>query len=111
MADSIDIQKLIDVLKELRSASLQINTNPTENNVKALMHKYDMLFLGEKFNHIYSLELCHTLKNHFNLDVDNNTLNKLIPLACKSLNMQYNSLVYVANIGKSTADCYEIILW
>lgn len=105
-------KELIDVLLELRSASMQLGTHPTECEVKALMRKYNLLFLGEKINHIYSNELCHALKNYFHLETDNDELISLLPDACKFLNMEYIPLVEVSKLGKtSKPDCYEIILW
>ncbi len=108
----MDIKKLIEILLELRAASLQIGKNPSENEIKSLMQKYDMLFLGENINRIYSIELCHSLKNYFHIETDINELNDLIPVACKSLNMKYETLVAIDDLGKNPKlKCYEIILW
>lgn len=54
---TLDVQTLVDVLVELRSASMKTSTNITEENIKNLIDKYDMLFLGGKLNAIYSMEL------------------------------------------------------
>ena len=108
----MDIDKLIEILLELRTASMQIHLKQSENEIKTVMNKYDMLFLGEKFNNIYSVELCHSMKNYFKVEIENNKLNELIPTICKSLNMKYEPLVAVSKLGKSTEPVgYNIILW
>lgn len=108
----LNIQKLLEILLELRSASAQINLNPTEDNLKEVMHKYDMLFVGEKFNCIYSNELAHSLNTVFGIPIGDEELNKLIPIACKSLNMKYEPMVEVSKISTSNPPiaCYQITL-
>lgn len=108
----MDIKQLIDVLLELRSASMKMSSLSSEDEIKAVMHRYDMLFVGEKFNLIYSADLCHALKNYFHLNTDKIELNNLIPTACKSLSMKFEPLIEVSKIGKSIEpDQYKIILW
>lgn len=108
----MDKDIFIEILIKLRSDSILANSNPTEDNFKELIHKYDMLFLGEKFNTIYSVELNHALKNHFRIDSNIDELNELIPNICDTLKMKYEPLVYVENVGKAdVVDCYKIILW
>lgn len=106
------IENLIEVLMELRSESMQLNSNSTETAVKLLMNKYNMLFLGEKFNTIYSNELCYALKDYFHFEVTNDKLNSLLPNACEYLNMKYEPLIQIGKIGhNSKPDCYSVILW
>lgn len=108
----MDKQQLVEILRELRSASMSLGPEPSEYSLKSLMQKYNMLFVGEKFNVIYSRELCHALKNYFCVEISNDDLNKLLPGACKSLNMQLEPLIEISKIGKSsTPDCYQITLW
>ncbi len=102
------IQNLVDVLVELRNAS--INSSP--NTIKTLMNEYDMLFVGEKFNTIYSEELRHCLDKKFNYLVSINELNSLLPQICKTLNMKLNKLIAVEDIGQPNPMInYEITLW
>ena len=53
----MDKQRLTEILLEMRSASMQVSMNLTEENIKKLMTKYDMLFLGQNVNSINSIEL------------------------------------------------------
>ncbi|HBD64081.1 MAG TPA: hypothetical protein DC038_06535 [Clostridiales bacterium] len=108
----MDINVLVDILTELRANSMVANTEPTEQSIRQLIDKYDMLFLGEKFNTIYSMELGHAIKNHFKINIDNEELTKLLPEACKALNMEIEPMINVENIGKkSTPDSYKVLLW
>jgi acyl carrier protein len=88
------LQKLIDVLSELKAASLAINS---ENDLRETMNKYDMLFLGGKFNSINTLELRHSLQKVFDLEFSNEELLKLIPSACELLNMKKEPMVSLEN--------------
>lgn len=101
-------KQLIDVLAELVSASKLI-TNETD--LDATMHKYDMLFLGEKFNTINSLELRHVLATHFDIKISNEELNSFIPKICSSLNMKYTPMILLNDINNPKPHCYQIELW
>lgn len=101
------LEKLIVVLSELRTASMQSNSS----NIKSIMNKYDMLFLGGKFNTIYSVELCHSLSVHFDIKINNEALNKLIPIACNTLNMKFEPLIKLSKLGSSDPSCFSITLW
>lgn len=107
----MDAQKLVEILLELRTASLQLGENPSEYDVKEVMHKYDMLFLGGKFNSIYSVELCHTIKKHFKIETNNDELNKFIPKVCATLHMKFEPLAKVEDISNPVPYCYQIELW
>jgi len=108
----MDIKKLIEILFELRSESMNLNSNQSENAFKTLAQKYNMFFIGEKFSTINSMELCNVLKNYFHLETNNDELNSLLPDACKCLNMKYEPLVKLGKAGKTLIpDCYSIILW
>ncbi|HID0845977.1 hypothetical protein [Clostridium botulinum] len=77
------------------------------------MDKYDMLFLGGKFNCIYSIELLHSLKKVFQFEISKDELNNLIPVACKSLNMKFDPMIALNNLDSSnrSVDSYAITLW
>lgn len=104
-------QQLINVLTELVNASVQLGLNPSEDDARSLMHKYDMLFLGSKFNTIYSLELLHSLKKYFGFELTNDELNSLLPTCCNSLNMNYEPMKKVDDLSNPTPYCYKITLW
>ncbi len=108
----MNIQKLIEILMELRRSSFELRKNPTEVSLKALMKKYNMLFLGEDFNTIYSNELAHSINTVFNIPVSNDEINKLIPIACKMLNMDCESMVNVSDVSMANPPvaCYQITL-
>ena len=102
------IQNLADVLVELRNVS--INSSP--NTIKSLMNEYDMLFVGSKFNTIYSEELRHCLDKKFNYIVSIAELNSLLPKICKTLNIKLKKLISVEDIGQLDPMInYEITLW
>lgn len=104
----MDIQKLIDVLTQLRSESVQLGANPSESEIKALMRKYNTLFLGKKFNYINSLDLFKISKEFFNVKITNDEFNKLIPIACETLYMKFEPLV---EINQWDSGSYSIELW
>ncbi len=72
-----------------------------------------MLFLGEKFNIIYSVDLLHTLIAKFRIDIDIETLNKLIPIICPALGMEISPMVRLKDAGNPDAPitCYSIELF
>jgi hypothetical protein len=100
-----NLQKIIEVLSELRSASLSINPE----HYKATIQKYDLLFLGEKFNKINTLELRHSMDKVFNFEISKEELLELIPIACKSLGMKTEAMGLVENPSKLEA--YSITLF
>lgn len=103
-----NLQKLIDILCELRNESIK----STPDTIRETMKKYDMLFLGSKFNTIYSIELHHSLNKIFNFDIKMDELNSLIPTACTALNMSLEEMIAVKDIGKpNPAISYKITLW
>jgi hypothetical protein len=103
-----NLQKLIAVLCELRTASI----NSSSENIRTIMQKYNMLFLGSKFNTIYSVELHNSLNTIFDFNIDFYELNVLIPTACNTLNMSFEKLIAIEDIGKpNPAINYQIILW
>ena len=84
-----NLQKLINILLELRIESIKASKEDTNS----IMEKYNIMFLGSKFNIIYSFELIDLFKNYFNFDISKDELYSLIPIACKSLNMKFEELV------------------
>ena len=104
-----NLNKLTDVLSELRSASMQAN----EDTIMDLMKRYNLLFLGDKFNTIYSQELPQSLETFFNFPIELDELNQLIPEVCKLLQMNYEPMIKVSDVGSSNPKIasYSITLW
>lgn len=78
--------ELSKILIELKNAALSLQ-NDADDAYK-LIHKYDMVFAGEKVNTIYSNELVHMLKTKKNLDITLAELDSILPEICASLNMK-----------------------
>jgi hypothetical protein len=103
-----NLEILIYKLTELKNTSIK----STPDTIMEIMKNYNMLFLGSKFNTIYSNELHHHLKTISNLDIDNDKFNILITTACDALNMKFEKLIAVQDIGKSNPyTTYQITLW
>lgn len=94
------LNKISKALIELRTASLSIQS---EQDLKSTMKRYDMLFLGDKFNQINSIELRHSLKEFFNLELSNKELLEYLPVVCKSLEMPLEALQNLDNLGVTSA--------
>lgn len=104
-------QQLINVLQELTTASRSIKDS---TELYATMDKYDMLFLGENFNYINTVELRHTLSDHFGMKISNEELNSMIPSVCDSIGMKYDAMFSVKDLERSNRSnvyCYQLILW
>jgi hypothetical protein len=104
------LQKLVTILIELRSESSKASAVNSEESIRALMNKYNMLFLGKDFNCIYTYELCHAMNNYFKLNINNDELNSLIPTACKMLNMNFEPMVSLEDISDRKLACYHVTL-
>lgn len=104
-----NLERLIEILSELRSDSMKA----TEDTARDLMEQYNLLFLGSNFNTVYSSELPQSFKSFFDFDIDINKLNELIPIACKSLNMDIVPLINHCDSDNPKAEisCYCITLW
>lgn len=103
-----NLQILINVLCELKNASI----NTTTETIGVTMQKYNMLFLGSKFNTIYAIELHNSLNTIFNFSIAKDELKSLIPDACNILNMNFEKMISINDIDKSNpAIDYEITLW
>jgi len=87
-----------DALIELRAASLSIQPDLSDGSLRALMNKYNMLFLGKHANVIYANELRHALNTHWGHNVDISEVLAAIPVVCSSLGMSYHAMVAVKNI-------------
>lgn len=102
------LQIIVNNLCELKNESIK----STPDTIKKTVKKYDMLFLGSKFNTIYSIEFHHYLQTKLNIDISMDDLNSLIPAACNILNMSFEELIAVNDIGKPNPFInYQIVLW
>lgn len=89
-------QKISDALLELRSAAF----STTEDSYRELLDKYDIIFSESKFNHIYSIELCHTLNNHFGIDITHDDLLSILPDVSRSLSMPTEGMIALSAINQ-----------
>jgi len=92
-------QEISTILLEMRSASIQASSTPTKVNYYHLVRKYEMPFLGQKYNTIHSYELCHYLKANFNMNIDNKKLNQILEEICPSLDMKLRPLNELGYVG------------
>ena len=86
-------------LLELKKASLSVPEN-TEGKLHTLIEKYDMIFMGPKMNVINSIELLHTLKEKFSIDISLENLNGLLPNLYTELGMKTESLISLQDAGE-----------
>lgn len=107
------VEKIENVLIELRNSRIQCPK--TEAGIRGITERFDMLFVGENLNIIYSVELRHTLREKYELDLSQEELNKLIPGLCKNLSMKCEPLYPVSEIAKGIYDAahanYQITLY
>ncbi|MEK5008802.1 hypothetical protein MHI11_16750 [Bacillus sp. FSL K6-3312] len=87
-----DMMIISKALQDLKQESLSLN------NIKS--ERFDVIFLGEKFNTIYSDELREVLARHYNLDLPHEALLVVIPQLCKHNNMQIKALKNLQNLNK-----------
>lgn len=103
-----NLSKVIDALSELKSASM----SSSFDTIQLTMKKYNMLFLGEKLNTIFLVELQNTLKEYFHFNIDLKELKRLIPTACQYLGMAYEPMSQLDSLGNTIPEeTYSIILW
>lgn len=103
------VQSIIRAMMELRTASI----NATESNLRATMEKYDMLFLGERFNIINTIELRHSLETKFGIQISMEALISLIPSICQYLDMKYEGMINLKDAGQPNpqVSTYNITLY
>lgn len=101
--------KIKFILLELKSASLQCPK--TEQEIHNLAQKYDMLFLGEQLNIIYSDELCHSLNSKFDMQIDLEELNQIIPAICAELHMACKPMKKLNDMSSSAPYAFNISLF
>ena len=101
----VDAKEILSVLLELRTASLQTTDDP-----RATMIKYDMLFLGEKFNTIYSVELRHSLEKVFGINISIEELHQVLPSLCSTLGMNCEPMKAINDLSNPVPAAYSITL-
>ena len=97
---------LRNTLLELRRSAIGIRT---EDDLRKTMKKYNMLFVGERFNNVYAREMFHYMKENFGFSLLYEEFLDLVPGVCAGLNMPCETLVFVNNPSKR-AD-YQITLF
>lgn len=100
-------QNLIDVLNELKSACL--SCKHSDSAVRSLMTKYNMLFLGESINVIYSNDFYFSLQTVFGYCVTMEEFMSLIPPVCSELGMKYEPMYTLST--PDVIEAYRIELW
>ena len=106
----MEINKLIEILSDMRSDSLRLCLNPSEEHFKEITDKYDLVLVGGKFEVVYTDDLSRTLKNVYGFDIPLSELNDIIPLACKSLNMKFEPMVNAEDITNRKLFCHQVYL-
>ncbi|WP_431030023.1 hypothetical protein [Lysinibacillus sp. LZ02] len=91
------IKTIENALLELKAASLEANS---DHEIRAIMEKYNLLFLGEKFNRIMSMDLTSTLKDYFSCEITHDELLKILPTTCKYLKMDLEELALARKPGE-----------
>lgn len=94
-------QVITQALLELKNASLAIQSEINDGSWHKLMETYDLLFLGEHANNIYSVELLHCLQKKFDLSIDIDELNKMIPSLCGALGMRCEPMIRLEDSSMS----------
>ncbi|PKG23924.1 hypothetical protein [Niallia nealsonii] len=90
-------QKLIEVLTELKSAAMSI-TNELE--YRETVDKYDIMFVGSKFNKINTMELRHSLSKVFHYEISTEDMINEMPKVLSSLEMKFEALVLAEDHSK-----------
>lgn len=104
--------QVMDVLKELRSASFQCQQyDKNDSHILDVMKKYDILFTGSKFNEIYSYELLHCLKTIFNIAISEKEFHQMLPDICMSLKMDYKANIAVSDIDKEHPEIHSYTIY
>jgi len=101
-----NINLLTDTLLELRESAMRI---ASEDDLRKIMDKYNMLFLGKEFNKVYARELHHYMKENLGLSLSLEDFLNLVPDACGTLKMPYEPMVFVKDLNR-LAD-YQITLF
>jgi hypothetical protein len=96
--------KIVQALIDIRNESLKCPI--TDAGHKALMDKYNLFFMGSKFNTILSSELAHTLNEHFDINISLDDLNNMVPAVCGALKMSYEELQRLDKMDGKTAACF-----
>ena len=102
-----------NALIQLKSEIVKLQGNCKEDNLKSLMQKYNMLFMGKHFNVINSLELLHMLNSQQGTAISVEEFNAMLPGVCNELRLETESLIRVADAGLQNPPtyCYLIHLF
>ena len=100
------VQKIVEILSLLRSDSISYQDNP-----RKLLDKYNLMFLGDKANTIFTNDLIITINDYFHMNISNNVLQELIPEACEILHMKYEPMKALNDMNNPIPHCYQIVLW
>lgn len=99
--------QLSQVLTELSNASKSV-TN--EEQLQSLISKYDIIFAGESFNCILTLDLLHVLKEKFHVKTDLDEINSLVPSVCAELGMKIEPMAGTLDPSNPKIRTYHVYL-
>jgi hypothetical protein len=97
---------LTEFLIDLRKARLQLKANPSDENYRKVLNRFDIMLVGKDFNFINSQELASALINIYNISIDVKEFNEQLPMVCKSLNMKCESI----GVNNNPIHSYQISL-
>lgn len=83
-------------LLELQGAARNINAK----NYKETVHKYDIVFMGENFSRVSSIEVGHSFCDKYGLTLGQDEINLLVTSACSRLKMGTEGMVLLEDAKK-----------
>lgn len=92
------IKTIVDALQEIKTAPIGIKT---ESEYKDLTNKYNMMFLGSKFNVITSLELSHYLRENIDSSISHEFLMSVLPKIKDDLSLELEAQILLEDIEKT----------
>lgn len=109
----MDKSQLAETLLNLKSASMSLGPKPCDAELGALIHEHDMIFCGEKYSQINSLELRHYMDTKLGITVTSEELVAMVPEVCALLGMAIEPLFRLSGSGcvSATAVGYNITLY
>ncbi|SEQ22565.1 hypothetical protein SAMN05216232_1954 [Virgibacillus subterraneus] len=105
--DKIKANIVIETLQELKSAPIGVNT---DSEYKELINRYNVMFLGSKFNIINSLELAHYLKLNKDPSFSHEYLIKLLPEIKDALSLKLEGQIKLEDADKADREISNYLI-